>query len=121
MSKFLPFLLGVVLTCVVLFIGLTLMVDDGADTWAAKIADVPEVYLIGSTIEENGGIIDGYIAGREDAESGNIPFCFTIPQPYHYGYYHGYADFSSLSYAEAFNQSSDNAFASMWEEDVKHG
>ena len=119
MSKLLPFIFGGVLACLVLFGGLTLMVNDGADKWAATIADVPESILIGGTVEENGAIIEGYIDGRDDASAGKIPLASPIPQSYYHGYCHGYADNSALSFTDAFNLSSDNAFNVYWE-DVNH-
>lgn len=115
MSKLLPFVFGVVLTCLVIFVGLPLMVNDGPDKWAAIIAEVPDEYLIGGTVDENGAIIEGYIAGRDDAQNGKIPLASPIPQSYYHGYCHGYADNSPLSFTEVFNRSSDNAFAVTWE------
>ena len=84
--------------------------------------DVPTNILIGGIDDsENRWIVDAYIDGRKDAKAGNEPFSCCVPQPYHYGYCHGYADYSDLDFMTVLRVADENTWASIREEDVNDG
>jgi len=70
---------------------------------------VPQNLLGGCNPDEKHGVICGYIEGKKDATSGKEPVSYYFPESTHYGYCHGYADYSDIDYKTIRKMSVENA------------